>query len=333
MTNPKNEPVPEFLLSVIENLALINGLSIDELYRLIHYQTDRQLTVRDIDLTVEWLLRKSGKPWAALEFGTQINIQQMGKLGPVIACCGTVREALDLFQRYHRLLHPHFNIEYERVGKRAALKMPTPAGISVPRWYAELLIGALPFWLYRLVDPDAVVHEVWFRHSKPDYSQRYYAHFECDVQFEQPYDCVWTNTTYLDLKLRTSAPEFHSKIVREAEIELRESLSFLHKVKTCIRSKLPDDCGIEEIASYVLCSERTLQRKLAEEGTSVKKLKQEVKFEDAVRFLNDTGMSIEQIAFKLGYEQRSNFGTAFQKWTGYTPAEWRAKSKSMGNSS
>jgi len=328
MINPDDVGVPDFLIRIVEDLALISDLSIDELYDLIGFQLGRQLTVRDIDVAVDWLSSRSGKPWAPLEFGTQINVRQMGRLGPLIASCGTVGDALHLFHRYHRLLHPFLDIDFKKVGKRLAFRVPAQAGIPSPRWRAELVIGGLPYWVQRFVKKELPLHRVWFRHPAPDYLEQYHAHFGCEVLFEQSWDCVWTDTACLNFKIKTYSPAFHATVLTEAEAELRASLSFSHRVKSSIRAKLAEDCGIEELAKILVCSERTLQRKLAEEGTSVKKLKQEVKCEEAILLLDETSLSVEQIAYKLGYDQRSSFGTAFQQWTGVSPLKWRAKWKS-----
>jgi AraC-like DNA-binding protein len=327
MSNPASLPVPEFLIRVIAELTLIRELSIDELFDEIGYRPGRQLTVGDIDKGVEWIIQRSGQPWAALEFGTQINIQQMGKLGPLIASCGTVGDALHLFHRYHLLVHPFSNMEFERVGSRHAMRMTDYPGMVAPRWRAEVLLGGLPYWIERFVGRKFALHEVWFRHPAPEYADRYYSHFSCKVSFNQAMDCLWTDGALLNLKIKTYSPAYHTAVLIEAEAELKDLISFSHRAKEAIRANLSDDPGIEEIAALLLCSKRTLQRKLADEGASVKQLKQEARCDEASALLEKTSLSIDQIAYKLGYEQRSNFSTAFQRWTGFTPQEWRAKAK------
>lgn len=329
MKNYGNEQVPAFLLRVIEELAIIHDICLDEIYSLANIQDDSQLTVRDIDFFIEWILIKSGKPWAALEFAKHINLQQSGKMGTLIASTGTAGSALELFHRFHQLIHPYIDIVSEKKGRRLAIKVPNFPEESVPRWYSEIVLGGIPYWVERLVDKDVILHEVWFRGAKPAYFGKYVEHFDCNVLFDQVCDCLWTDVDFLDLKIKTSSPKFHSKIVLDAEVQLQETLSFVRKVKSYIKSCLPNDCSIEEVASAFCLSTRTLQRKLAENGTSIKKIKQEVKCEEGILLLTKPALSVEQIAMMLGYEHGGSFGAAFRGWTGYTPVEWRTKGKSL----
>jgi AraC-like DNA-binding protein len=54
----------------------------------------------------------------------------------------------------------------------------------------------------------------------------------------------------------------------------------------------------------------------------------EQRFELACRMLRDTGMEVGQVAVTLGYNDASAFGRAFRRWSGETPARWRAKATS-----
>ena len=70
---------------------------------------------------------------------------------------------------------------------------------------------------------------------------------------------------------------------------------------------------------------RTLQLKLKEEGTSFRKLQDEVRKELAIGYLKDGNDSICEIALLLGFSDQSAFQHAFKRWTGKTPGEYRQK--------
>lgn len=323
MINPDKVPVPDFLTGVFEELALIYGLKIDDLYALKGFRTGHQLTVLDTDIAVRWLSESSGKPWAPLYIATLFNLRQM-RIGPLLASCGTIKEALRLFHRYHTLIHPYVDVQFEKIDNRLALKMPIHADTRTPAWCAELLFGGIPYWAKRFTGEEMVLHEVWFRHPSPPYVEHYHSLFKCDVCFEQAYDCLWTDPCFLDVKIQTHSPAFHSTALTTLESDLKNNLTLSQRIKDLIRSKLPEESSIADIAHCVLCSERTLQRKLAEEGTCVKKLRQLARCEEALSLLSETKLSVEQIADKLGYEHRSSFVSTFKQLTGKTPQEWRA---------
>ncbi|MEO1470539.1 MAG: helix-turn-helix transcriptional regulator, partial [Pseudomonadota bacterium] len=69
---------------------------------------------------------------------------------------------------------------------------------------------------------------------------------------------------------------------------------------------------------------RTLARRLADEGASYQAIVDGVRRRLAESYLDDTALSLAEIAFLLGYADQSSFTTAFKRWTGATPGERRA---------
>ncbi|MET0532513.1 MAG: helix-turn-helix transcriptional regulator [Microvirga sp.] len=80
------------------------------------------------------------------------------------------------------------------------------------------------------------------------------------------------------------------------------------------------------MASLLAMSRRTFDRRLKSRGISYKALANEIRFEVACRLLQDTEMSLSQIAAALGYSEASAFTRAFRRWSGRTPTAWRSHS-------
>jgi AraC-like DNA-binding protein len=70
-------------------------------------------------------------------------------------------------------------------------------------------------------------------------------------------------------------------------------------------------------------SERTLQRRLGGEGTSVQALLDEVRHRISLRQLAESRQSIAEISYLLGFAEVRAFHRAFKRWTGSTPAVYR----------
>lgn len=70
-------------------------------------------------------------------------------------------------------------------------------------------------------------------------------------------------------------------------------------------------------------SPRTLHRRLIEEGTSFRDLLDDVRRSLAVEYLRAERLSIEEIAFTLGYTDLANFRRAFRRWEAMPPSEFR----------
>ena len=70
-------------------------------------------------------------------------------------------------------------------------------------------------------------------------------------------------------------------------------------------------------------SERTLGRKLEQEGSSFNEILRQLKSDLAVRYLEDPNLPISRIAWLLGFEEVSSFSHAFKRWTGKSPRQMR----------
>jgi AraC-like DNA-binding protein len=74
------------------------------------------------------------------------------------------------------------------------------------------------------------------------------------------------------------------------------------------------------VAAALRMPARTLQRRLAAEGTSLQREVEEIRKVMAVAVLRDGSVTIEDVAFLLGYSEPSTFFRSFKRWTGFTPA-------------
>lgn len=70
-------------------------------------------------------------------------------------------------------------------------------------------------------------------------------------------------------------------------------------------------------------SERSLNRKLQEEGTHFSRVLADTRREMAIQMLDGTRVGLGQIALALGYSEHSAFSRAFKSWTGVPAAAWR----------
>ena len=80
---------------------------------------------------------------------------------------------------------------------------------------------------------------------------------------------------------------------------------------------------ISFIAAISGCSVRVLQRRLAEFGTTYSKTVERVRFEAALRAIEDTDRKLIDIAMDLGYADQSAFTRAFRRWAGVSPRAFR----------
>jgi AraC-like DNA-binding protein len=96
------------------------------------------------------------------------------------------------------------------------------------------------------------------------------------------------------------------------------------RVENAISSALPHGrVLVEDIALSLGMSQRTLARKLADEGLNFSDILEQLRRELAVRYLHDCELHVSKIAWLLGFNEVSAFTHAFKRWTGKTPREMR----------
>src|SRR5262245_43767809 len=95
-------------------------------------------------------------------------------------------------------------------------------------------------------------------------------------------------------------------------------------VENAITSVLPHGKVLtKDIARSLGMSERTLARRLSDEGLNFTEILQQLRRDLAVRYLDDRKLHISKIAWLLGFQEVSAFTHAFKRWTGKTPSQVR----------
>jgi len=103
-----------------------------------------------------------------------------------------------------------------------------------------------------------------------------------------------------------------------------EGNSLVAKIRTIIGDDLSQDLpNFDAIASALHTSPQTLRRRLKEEGLSYQELKDQLRRDSALFYLERGDLSIQMVAEKLGFSEPSTFHRAFKKWTGMTPGAYR----------
>jgi AraC-like DNA-binding protein len=77
------------------------------------------------------------------------------------------------------------------------------------------------------------------------------------------------------------------------------------------------------VAQQLGMSARSFKRHLAQEGTSFSEILDRLRNRLAGRYLEDERVSLQQIAWLLGYSEIGAFNHAFKRWTGISPGRAR----------
>ncbi|HEX4844430.1 MAG TPA: AraC family transcriptional regulator [Limnobacter sp.] len=105
---------------------------------------------------------------------------------------------------------------------------------------------------------------------------------------------------------------------------LKPTQTLAKKVRALVLRTLPHGApSVEAVAEHLAMSARNLQRKLADEGTSLADIVDDVRQEEAKRLLTQTQAPLTAIALDLGFSDASAFSRACKRWFGKPPSEFR----------
>jgi AraC-like DNA-binding protein len=80
---------------------------------------------------------------------------------------------------------------------------------------------------------------------------------------------------------------------------------------------------LTDVAEELAIGTRTLQRRLADEGTTWLDVLNDTRERLARHYLSTRDISVSEVSFLLGFEDPNSFFRAFRRWTGTTPENWR----------
>jgi AraC-like DNA-binding protein len=168
---------------------------------------------------------------------------------------------------------------------------------------------------------------VGFTYPEPKNTGEHFATFCCPLAFSQPIARISFSAEDAQRRFTASNRELaiSNDQILDGMIKELKSSGLVSQVKRAIIDDLPSGTPSEsDIAKHVFVSSRTLQRKLAEEGTSFRELLLEVRRELAEQYISDQHMPLAEISYMLGFADQSSFFRAFKKWTGKSPAKFRS---------
>lgn len=244
--------------------------------------------------------------------------------------------ALDLISRFLRLGLPDIEVSITRAGEHARLQFretrriwpspDDPRRVFAHEWLLRL-IHALLCWL---ADRNISLDRVEFPYAMPAHAADYALIYTAHSQFDMPTLVAEFDQSWLGAPVRRDASDlakFLDGAPGRISMLYRRDREIIRQVKDVIATRLADCMSLQEVASVLHISTRSLQRKLAQENSSLRQLKDIVRKDWAFAKLERTEETISQIAEELGYSDATAFYRAFHNWTDQSPKEFRAAAR------
>ncbi|MBS0356388.1 MAG: AraC family transcriptional regulator ligand-binding domain-containing protein [Proteobacteria bacterium] len=245
----------------------------------------------------------------------------------------TLADALDRARRFLSIVLPDLAVGVLRQDNRAELHisevMPVaatpddPARVFAFEWLLRLL-HSLSCWL---VGRGLALDAVDFPFARPAHADDYALVYTERSAFVTGTRLVARfNATLLDLPIRrdeAALAAFLDGAPGRISMLYRRDRNTVTRVRDLIRHALPVSLSQDDVAGRLHMSPRTLHRRLEEEGSSFRGIKEALRRDLALSRLTKTRQSIAQVAADLGYADTSAFYRAFTGWTGMSPERYR----------
>lgn len=291
---------------------------------------DGRLPLQSLYDLVEAGLEHSGDPYLGIHLGQLEPLDELDGLHFVAMSSATVGEAMRRIERFREAFFPSDLMSWFSDGSWFWHRFePFGPAREAHSQLAEMVFHGTTVGAAKAYGRRVSPVELHFAHDAApglDYDEV----FGVPVRHGQPHHQSRYALTIEDEPIAGASIEFGSLV--DAHLELRRRLlpgpdSILAQTVNLIDRVLENGRPtVSLVARELGVSERTLQRELGEEGTSVSALIDLARQSRATALL-DGGLPVGEVLYFVGYSDRPTFDRAFRRWTGMTSAAYRARAR------
>jgi AraC-like DNA-binding protein len=277
----------------------------------------------------------SHDPDFGLHLGSKTPTPPFNAAGYLALTSKNLRETIDSINKYLKLFTDNGSVKLIEDNEFSRVSVDLSGGCQTNRQHTDFWQTFFYRYITSIIGWELPVKEAGFRHDKPSDTTAYDQVFKCQLKFNQKENYFCFPSVYLDYQTISSDTAMHKVHEMQAVQQLHAltEVGILNKVKKAVFESLPaKDIELQHIADLLNLTPRTVQRNLASEGTTFKKLVDDARKDYTLAEIEGTEFTVAEIAYRLGYKDLSSFYRAFKRWTGMTPVDYREKYQADDNS-
>lgn len=260
-----------------------------------------------------------------------IRPDDFGLLGLAFKTAPTIGASLAVLQQYYCLYADNPSLKWRRAGRSAFLvsetTSPTPKRYAAAQFKHRCTFAAIVRAIRLSTAENVPIRAVHLKCPPPNLHHRYESLLGCPVIYGAGIDALEIEVAALVIPNCLGDDAVFEHISGELARKVREVCgrsAIVAKVSAFLRDRLPGSKPqLAEVAQELGLSERTLARRLAEQGTSFRQILQMTQADLAVELLNSSPLTLAQVAIETGFTEQSTFSRAFKRWVGRAPSEYR----------
>lgn len=271
----------------------------------------------------------SGNPAIGLNMAKAIRPASFHVVGYALMSSRTLKEGLTRLVRYQRIIAEGADLSFRPTASGYELILAIHGDRLPPaRQSAEASLAyALAFCRWMTGQP-LRPQRVLLQGDPPADVEPFQQVFQAPLQFNAARYALLFERADLEAPLPTaneSLAQLHDRFAGDYLARFSDS-RVTHLARQVVCRLLPrGEPKREAVAQALHLSQRTLQRRLQEEGSSFQQLLDDARRELAEQYLAQPNLTLLEVAYLLGFADPSNFFRAFRRWFDMTPGEYRTR--------
>jgi len=287
---------------------------------------DLRIPVPRVNDLLERSAAASGVEAFGLRMAESRQLSNLGPVGMLIRDQPTLRESLAVLVRYQVLLNGAMSLRIEESAGVVVIREDVVAGEGAPvRQAIELGVGVMVRLMRQFLGAQWRPRRICFTHAAPKDLATHLRVFGPCVEFKHDFNGIVCTASDLD----TVNPSGDPAMARYAQQLLDTALeaqtpSMSEEVRRTALLLLPSGrCSMEQVAMHLGLVCRTVQRRLAEEGTSFSDLVNALRVDLAMRHVKNSDRPLTEVAALLGFSAPSGFSRWYQSQFECSPSQTR----------
>lgn len=289
-----------------------------------------RVSVNQIVQSYRNALRLSRNPSFAFDAGSTFHVSTFGIYGLALLSGMDFRRTALFAVQYYQLTAPLIDVTFEERDGWANWCITVLPFESLDedlhRFIIELQFGALLCVHRDVMGPDFHPAQVQMDFQNEARETLHRAQFGGEARYRRPQNRFSYPSEWLEKKPSLGNPVTHAQVAEICDTmlkELKQNTGVAGRARQVLLGRLEAPPDAEALAGQLGLSSRTLRRRLQDEKTSYRELLDQLRAQTAIRYMRETRLSIENIAFLLGFSDAAAFRHAFKRWTKAAPNEFR----------
>jgi len=260
-----------------------------------------------------------------LDMSAHESIASMGLVGYAMLTSATLESAIELGIAMQK--HTGALLNFEKIENAGSFSIRVICSFHEPEIQTFLVEEAFGVFLNiarTLLGEEFTPTSIELSHPRPAYAAQYEQLFKCPIRFDQKDNTFTCDARWAKKTIATHDSLSNRQVMELLQMNEQQSSNeseFIESIERIVRRDLRHTISLSSVASQLCMSDRTLRRRLTEHGVSYQAVLDDLRKNRALSLLSNPRLTLDEIAYEVGFSDAHNFRRAFKRWTGHSPRQ------------